>query len=116
MKERFMNVPLKPIALAMLVATAQLAGAASAQAPGVQTVWPAADGLQGTAAWIGGEAKAGASAAVADARALDDKLAAGGAWTRDELARGFESLGKGIDALGQKIGTAGKASPFGVGA
>ena len=39
------------------------------------------------------EAKAGASATVADIRALGDKLAAGGAWTRDEVTKGFESLG-----------------------
>ena len=76
----------------------------------------AAHGLEGTASWIGGEAKTGTSATVADTRALGDKLAAGGAWTRDEVARGFESLGNDIDALGQKIGATGKASPFRAGA
>jgi hypothetical protein len=72
----------------------------------------AAQGLEGTASWIGAEAKAGASATVADTRALGDKLAAGGTWTRDEITEGFESLGNGINALGQKIGGTKKASPF----
>ena len=72
----------------------------------------AAQGLESTASWIGGEAKAGASATVAGARALGDKLAAGGTWTRDEITEGFESLGNGINALGQKIGSTKKAPPF----
>lgn len=72
----------------------------------------AAQGLESTAGWIGGEAKAGASATVADTRALGDKLAAGGTWTRDEITEGFESLGNGINALGRKIGRTKKASPF----
>jgi len=72
----------------------------------------AAHGLESTASWIGGEAKAGASATVADTRALGDKLAAGGTWTRDEITEGFELLGNGINALGQKIGGTKKASPF----
>jgi hypothetical protein len=72
----------------------------------------AAQGLESAASWIGGEAKAGASATVADTRALGDKLAAGGAWTRDEINKGFESLGNGINALGQKSGSTKKASPF----
>ncbi|MBK9609306.1 MAG: hypothetical protein IPO58_23910 [Betaproteobacteria bacterium] len=72
----------------------------------------AAQGLESTASWIGGEAKAGASATVTDTRALGDKLAAGGTWTRDEITAGFESLGNGINALGRKIGRTKKASPF----
>jgi hypothetical protein len=72
----------------------------------------AAQGLESAASWIGGEAKAGASATVADTRALGDKLAAGGAWTRDEINKGFESLGNGINALGQKSGSTNRASPF----
>ncbi len=76
----------------------------------------AAQGLESAAGWAGGEAQAGASATVADTRVLGDKLASGATWTRDEVAKGFESLGKGIDALGQKIGGSKKASPFGVGA
>jgi hypothetical protein len=73
-------------------------------------------GLESAGSWAGGEAKAGASATVADTRALGDKLASGGTWTRDEVAKGFESLGNSINALGQKIGITTKASPFVVGA
>ena len=36
----------------------------------------------------------------------------GATWTRDEITKGFESLGNGINALGQKIGSTKKASPF----
>jgi hypothetical protein len=43
---------------------------------------------------------------------LGDKLASGATWTRDEVAKGFESLGNGINAVGQKIGGTKKASPF----
>ncbi len=63
----------------------------------------AAHGLESAAGWVGGEATTGASATVADTRALGDKLAGGAAWTRDEVGKGFESLGNGINALGQKI-------------
>ena len=76
----------------------------------------AAHGLESAAGWVGGEAKAGASATVADTRALGDKLAAGATWTRNEVVKGFDSLGNGITALGQKIGNNKKASPFDVGA
>ncbi len=76
----------------------------------------AAQGLESAAGWAGGEAQAGASATVADTRALSDKLASGATWTRDEVAKGFQSLGNGINALGQKIDGTKKASPFDVGA
>ncbi len=62
-----------------------------------------AHGLESAAGWIGGEASTSASAAVADTRALGDKLASGATWTRDEIAKGFESLGNGINTLGRKI-------------
>jgi hypothetical protein len=75
----------------------------------------AAHGLESAAGWVSGEAKTGASATVADTRALGDKLAAGAAWTRDEVAKGFDSLGNGINALGRKLGSTRKASPFDVG-
>jgi hypothetical protein len=52
---------------------------------------------------------------VADTRALGEKLASGAAWTRDEVGKGFESLRNSINALGQKIGSTKKASPFKVG-
>jgi hypothetical protein len=76
----------------------------------------AAHGLEAAAGWAGGEAKAGASAAVADTRALGDKLVSGANWTRDEVAKGFESLGNSLNAVGQKIGSTKKASAFHAGA
>lgn len=75
----------------------------------------AAHGLESAAGWAGAEAKAGASGAVADTEALGDKLATDATWTRDEVAKGFESLGNAINALGQKIGSSKKAAPVNVG-
>ena len=76
----------------------------------------AAQGLESGAAWAGNEAKAADSGASADARAIGDKLASGGVWAKDEIAKGFESLGSGLNKLGQSIGSRSKASPFDVGA
>jgi hypothetical protein len=76
----------------------------------------AAQGLDSAASWVGGEAKGAASAAATDARAVGDKLASGGVWAKDEVAKGFESLGSALNKLGQSIGTKTKASPFDVGA
>lgn len=76
----------------------------------------AAHALESAAGWTAGKAKAGASATVADTRALGDKLASGANWTRDEVAKGFEALGNSIDALGQAIGSTHKAAPFKAGA
>lgn len=73
----------------------------------------AAHGLESATGWVGGEVKAGASATVADTRALGDKLASGVTWTEDEVAKGFELLGNSINALGEKIGITKKASPAG---
>jgi hypothetical protein len=64
----------------------------------------AAQHVENAAAWVGAEVKAGALAAAADARALGDKLRSGAAWTRDEVTKGFESLGNAIDAVGKKDG------------
>jgi hypothetical protein len=72
----------------------------------------AAHGLESAAGWVGGEASTGASATVADTRALGDKLAGGATWTRDEIGKGFESLGNGINALGQKISGTKMAATF----
>ena len=72
----------------------------------------AAHGLESAAGWVGGEAATGASTTVADTRALGDKLAGGATWTRDEVGKGFESLGNGINALGQKIGGTKVAATF----
>lgn len=71
----------------------------------------AAHDLESAAGWVGREAKAGVSGAVADARALGDKLASGATWTRDEVARGFESLGNALNELGHRIGAKQQAAP-----
>lgn len=71
----------------------------------------AAHGLESAAGWAGAEAKAGASAAVADTKALSDKLASGATLARDEVAMSFEALGNAINALGQKIGSNRTAAP-----
>jgi len=63
----------------------------------------AASGLESAAGWTGDEAKAAASATVAEARALGEKLASRSAWTRDEIAKGFAALDHSIDELGRKI-------------
>jgi hypothetical protein len=76
----------------------------------------AAQGLEQAAAWAGVTASSAAHAGVSDARAVGDKLARGGVWARDEVARGFVSLGGAIDQLGHAIGAKPKASPFDVGA
>ncbi|MGH7182357.1 MAG: hypothetical protein ACREJN_10315 [Nitrospiraceae bacterium] len=75
----------------------------------------AAHALESAAGWAGAEAKAGASATVADTKALGDKLASGATWAREEVAKGFESLGNALNALGQKIGSNKKAGPVDVG-
>lgn len=64
----------------------------------------AAHGLESAAGWASGEAKTGASTVVADTRALGDKLASGATLSRDEVAKGFESLGNALNELGHKIG------------
>jgi len=76
----------------------------------------AAHSLESAAGWMGGEVKASASTTAADTRRLGDKLAFSATWTRDEVAKGFDALGNGIDAVGHEIGDARKASPFDVGA
>jgi len=76
----------------------------------------AADALESAGGWAGTEAKAGAFAVAAETRALSDKLVFGATWTRAEVAKGFETLGNAIDAVGQEVGGTKKASPFDVGA
>lgn len=76
----------------------------------------AAQDLESAAAWTGTEAKTAATAAVSDGRAVGDRLASGGVWVKDEVAKGFASLGGALDRLGQSIGSKSKASPFDVGA
>lgn len=75
----------------------------------------AAHGLENGARWVGKETQAGTSAVVAGTRELGDKLASGANWTRDEVAKGFESLGNAINTLGHEIGSNKKAAPVHVG-
>ena len=75
----------------------------------------AAYGLESAGGWVGTEAKAAASATAADARAVGDKLAGGGVWTADEVAKGFEALGNGLNKVGHAIGARNKAAPIDVG-
>ncbi len=53
--------------------------------------------------------------AAADADAVGDKLVSGGTWARDEVAQGFDSLGRGLDDLGRAVGVRSKARPAPVG-
>lgn len=64
----------------------------------------AAHGLESAAGWAGGRAEASAISTVTETRALGDKLISGAHWTRQEVVKGFDSLGHGIDALGQRLG------------
>ena len=75
----------------------------------------AAHGLENAAGWAGAEAKTDAATAVTDTKVLGDKLAIGATWAREEVAKGFDSLGNAINALGQKIGSNKKAVPVDVG-
>lgn len=62
-----------------------------------------AQSLESGADWVGAQARADASATVADTRALGDKLSSGAKWTRDEVAKGMVNLGDGIEEMGKKI-------------
>jgi hypothetical protein len=75
-----------------------------------------AQGVESAATWTSGEAKAAAASAADDARAIGEKLASGGVWTRNEVAKGFESLGNALNKLGHAVGSNSTASPFDVGA
>lgn len=72
----------------------------------------AAYGLESAGAWSGSKAKAAAARSAADARSVGDKLASGGVWARDEVAKGFESLGSGLNELGHDIGAKAHAAAF----
>jgi hypothetical protein len=69
----------------------------------------AAASLDDAGDWVGGRAQAAAHAAAAGADAFGDKLARGGHWARDEVASGFDSLGRGLDELGRDVGVHAKA-------
>jgi len=72
----------------------------------------AAHALESAAGWTAGKAQAAAAVTVSETRALGDKLASGANWTRDEVAKGFEALGNGINGLGREIGNTGNAAPI----
>jgi hypothetical protein len=72
--------------------------------------------VEHAASWAGGELAAGASAAATDARIVGDKLEAGAAWTRDEVAKAFTAVADAINAVGSRVGSDHRASPFDVGA
>ncbi len=63
----------------------------------------AAHGLESAADWVGGDAKKGVSVMAADTRSLGDKLTSGAAWTRDEVANGFEALKHSLNELRLKV-------------
>ena len=75
----------------------------------------AARNLEGAAGWIDDTALREAHDAAADAHTVGDKLAAGGVWTRDEVAKGFAVLGHALNAVGARIGRKGAAKPVDVG-
>lgn len=64
----------------------------------------------------GGGLAAAMSAAVTDARAVGDKLEAGAAWTRAEVDKAFAEVADAINAVGKRIHSGHKASPFDGGA
>jgi hypothetical protein len=72
--------------------------------------------VEHAASWAGGELAAGASAAATDARIVGDKLEAGAVWTRDEVAKAFTVVADAINAIGNRVGSHHRASPFEVGA
>jgi uncharacterized membrane protein len=74
----------------------------------------AAQRLESAAAWTGTEAKSATAAAVTDIRAVGDKLASGGVWAKEEIAKGFLALGNALDKLGQFIGSKSKPAPVDV--
>ena len=63
----------------------------------------AAHSLHNAAIWSGKQAAAAAGATVADTKALGGKLVSGAAYTRDEVAKGFEALCNGIEVMGRHI-------------
>jgi hypothetical protein len=62
-----------------------------------------AQSLESGADWLGAQARAGASATVADTRTLGDKLSTGAEWSRDEVAKGMVKLGNAIEDMGRRI-------------
>jgi hypothetical protein len=59
----------------------------------------AAHNLQSAASWTRGEGEGAALATAADSRAVGNKLASGGAWTKNEVAQSLASLGTALNRL-----------------
>lgn len=74
-----------------------------------------AQDLEDGAAWAGTQAKTAAAGAAADTRALGDKLASGGVWAKEEVVKGFDTLGNALDKFGETIGSKTKAAHFDAG-
>ncbi|MDE2626572.1 MAG: hypothetical protein KGL99_05410 [Burkholderiales bacterium] len=74
-----------------------------------------AQNLEDGAAWAGTQAKAAAAGVAADTRTLGNKLASGGTWAKDEVVKGFDTLGNALDKLGETIGSKTKAAHFDAG-
>ena len=60
----------------------------------------AAQGLESAAEWTGAEATTAPIRATSDAQALGKRLASGGVWAKDEVEKGFDSLGTALNQLG----------------
>ena len=74
-----------------------------------------AQNLEDGASWAGTQAKTAVAGVAADTRALGDKLASGGVWAKDEVVKGFDTLGNALDKLGESIGSKTKAAHFDAG-
>ena len=72
----------------------------------------AANNLGAAAGWLGKEAKAGAMDTVHGVRSLGDKLISGGVWTRDEIGKGFDALGRGLNDVGHVLDIKQQAAPI----
>ena len=70
----------------------------------------AADGMDDAAGWLSETAQIDAARTVAETRALGGKLVSGATWTREEVTRGLDTLGRGLDAMGAKV-TGSKRAP-----
>lgn len=75
----------------------------------------AAQGLESALSWLSDETRQGAHSAAGQARDVGDKLVAGGVWTRNEVAKGFEALGQGLNTMMRDIGSHNQAKPVDVG-
>lgn len=75
----------------------------------------AGQGVSDAAGWSSDEVKTQAASAALEARTTGDKLARGGVWVRDEVARAFDLLGQAIDRVGATVGSKTKSQAFDTG-